>query len=82
MLDDPRLIGALGYLEPIIDRGSGSTPYDDIYHVVEESVHLIHDLRLDLPPVSQDKNAPIASERRTLHTFFCCKHCNSIRLRQ
>lgn len=77
MLDDPCLVGALGYLEPIIDRGSSSTPYDDIYHVVEESVHLLRDLRLDLPAASRDTTAPVAFEGCTLHTCFHHKHHNS-----
>lgn len=65
MSDDPRLVGALGYLEPIIDRGSGSTPLDDMYHAIEESVHLLCDLRLDLLAASQDTTALAASDRLT-----------------
>lgn len=77
MSDDPCLVGALGYLKPIVDRGFGYTPYDDIYHVVEESIHLLHNLILDLYLASQDITTPTAFERRNLHTFFCCKHRNS-----
>lgn len=69
--NDPRLVGALRYLEPIVDCGSGSTPlYDDMYHMVEESVHLLNDLRLDPLVASQDTIALTASDRHTLRTFF------------
>lgn len=76
MSDDPRLVGALRYLKPIVDHGSSSTPYDDIYYAVEESVHLLRDLRLD-HVASQDTTTLVAFERRTLHTFFLRKHRNS-----
>lgn len=79
ILDDPRLGGALRYLEPIVDRGSGSTPsYDGMYHAVKEFVHLLHDLRLDPPATSQDTTAPAASDKCTLRTFFRHKRRNFI----
>lgn len=78
MSDDPCLFGALGFLEPIVECGSSSTLPYDMYHAIEESVHLLHDLRLDPPAASQYKLAPAASNKGTLHTFFRHNRPNSI----
>lgn len=77
VLDDPRLVGALGHLEPMVDHDSGSrASYDNLYHAVQESVHL-HDLRLDPHDATQDTTAPSTSERCTFYNFFCRKRHNS-----
>lgn len=78
VLDDPRLVGVLGHLEPMVDHDSGSRPsYDNLYHVVQESVHLIHDLRLDPPDTAQYTTTPSTSERCTFRNFFRRKCHNS-----
>lgn len=78
MLDDSCLVGALGYLEPIVDHGYGSTPtYDNMYDAIEESVHLFRDLRVDLPVASKIQLLQLLLISALYKVFFGCKRHNS-----
>lgn len=66
---DLRHLPTLGLLEPIIKCGVSSTPPDDKFYVIEETVHF-RDISLDLATIPQDTSASAASGRHTFHTFF------------
>lgn len=74
---DPRHICPLGLLDPIVKCSVGSTPPDDMFYAIKETIHLLCNIVLDLataPADPQAPTAPAAYNIRTIRTFFRKHH--------